>query len=542
MFESDDDDFTLSPSSKLSEMFNAPVGADTTLSYKAPKQPRPPEAPKSNEPAAKIETPTGPPSSPSSVILATPVILWKLENGSNIPMGNYMLAIIGHQAKGVFEIILYQKTTIILVREILGSSVVFYKYPKQFVAFYDRVQQLWNMNFDKKDNLDNFLQHATKYNSRIVDKAEESHLGESKNAKNSPNVEAEATEPSSKQKLLSKITNYGQQVLPKAPQRTNRSDLSDSETESSSSERNLAKPAIAPRKLKKAPTNCGKSVASQHENALSLTSQNLANNNYFLPTTQLVPNTHSRTVYSTPLPDYSLSNFIVAQNAELKANLAEISAKLNSLTCSGNDNGPNLNDQSTLRTKIKCQSLKIDNLSSDLERSRTDLERTQMRLDEALEELAKASMYRAQVDLAELQEKALEVENLKEQLARKDEQLATCRSKIEELELANQGSEQRRGELSRECSELKESLDERAREVEELKRQYVGNVSLKKGQVEVAVKQALSDAFENVMEEVGRNESYDFNSMHGALSKNLKKTGFNLINFLLQDPSASGPS
>lgn len=438
------------------------------------------------------------------------------ENGSNSPMGKYMLAIIGQQAKGAFEIILYRETTKILVREILGNSMVLYKYPNNFVAFYDRTQQLWNLNFDKQENLDEFLQHATKCNSRVVDKAEGSDLG-----KHSPSVEAETTDSSSKQKLLSRITNYGQQVLPKAPQRANSSDLSDSETESSCSEQYLGKPAIAPRKFKKTPTNYGKGVVLPHENALSLTSQNVANNNYFLPT-----NTHM--VYSTPLLDYSMSNFIVAQNAELKANLAEISAKLSSLACSGYS-GANLNDQST---KIKCQSLKIDNLSSELETSRKDLLSTQTKLDEALDELAK--MEQAQ-DLSELQEKVFEVENLKDQLMRKNEQQAACSLKVEKLELANKESELKREELSRECVELKDRLDERVRELEELRQQSIGKVCLEEGQVEVAVKKALNAAFGNIMEYFGENETYDFKTIQGVVSRNLKKTSGNLIKSLLQD-------
>ncbi|CAG9772989.1 unnamed protein product [Ceutorhynchus assimilis] len=504
MLETDDDDFTLTPSSTLSAIFEAtPEDISPSLSYKAPKQPKAPEnsAPKNSE-------------AQSSVILAKVITLWKLNNGKNISMGKYMVAVIGNSTTNLYDIIVYQDKTKILIRLTLGPSLSFFKYPNNFVAFYDANKQLWNINFDDLQAKNEFLDCVTKYDSIVIEQVEKT------------------TSP--KEKILSRISKMGQPILP-----------AKTEQIASDSESSLSSDPLPPKPTRKLKRNLGNQLAPVYnENYQHL----MSNNNQMMLNNQgsIYPVAHT-------IPDYGLGSFMIAQNAELKTNLAEINSKLNSVLGNGDKNG---ND---LKSKIKCQNLKIDNLTSDLNKSRKafeDLHRKYVELDD------QKHMYEAQV--ATLKEKLLkmeafenEVEVLKQQILEnnkveelnlkiinyqetinkaelelkdKDKKIEIQNLKLKDFEEYYKETEN----VKKENVDLKQKLEDLTRKLDKDKSKNDNSWVLDKYIINKLVKEGMNQAYADIMANFEENdeEYYSFGEIQSVLLENLKKTSYTLMNSL----------
>lgn len=314
------------------------------------------------------------------------------ENGKNRSLGKFMVAIIKNNPTGLHDMIIYQKKDFILIRVVLGKSLTFFKYPNNFLAFNDYSSQLWNLNFTSTLDLDTFTEFVSKQDCIIVDQTSESIVEREPVATShniSPPGQNEKTD--SKARILSKITKVGQSILPRTIERTKSSELSESSSESSSNDLPPVKPTVAPRKSRR--TLLESKTLSPIVPDTTTTTLSHMSNNYFIPHNNnqiaLNPPNTTNLVYAQPMPDLGFGNFLVAQNAELKANLAEINMKLNSVLQSRDSNGnvKEHDDSSSFQTKIKCQKLKIDNLTTELERCRRSLQKMEEQYKEKCEEL-----------------------------------------------------------------------------------------------------------------------------------------------------------
>ncbi|XP_066147312.1 uncharacterized protein [Euwallacea fornicatus] len=543
MFETDDDDFVLAPNSKLSSIFNTfsthSEEGKSSLVYKAPKQPKP------DEPIHTTKQSKNPlQNTQSSVVLANVIHLWKSENGKNVTMGRYMVAVIENPTVSSFELIAYQQKDKILIRETLGEVLTFYKYSNNFIAFTDRHKHVWNLSFDNTERFEAFIQCVSKHNCRIIDnilrsthkEENTSSIKDSLETKEIPN----STESSSKDKILSRITKLGQPILPRRLERSKSSELSDSETESSSSDPLPVKSVVAPSKAKRNLNTQDKSLAPVlPENNIPL------NNNIFVPNNHLMLNhQNSALVYTQPLPDLGFGNYIVAQNAELKANLAEINLKLNRVLNNRDKNGNCGEDVTALQTRIKCQNLKIDNLSTDYQRTRADFEILKRRYDEKCQELEKSLSAKQQVDVLEVELVSLrEAANNEELLLQRINELKGKVSELEKL-IASLNERNRVAEssnanyieLQKESENLRLQVEEQKLKINQLQQklstQKENSQVFDKEKINRVVKESMNEAYRGIVESFDDGRTYSLSDIHLVLLENLKKTSYHLINSL----------
>lgn len=312
------------------------------------------------------------------------------ENGKNRSLGKFMVAIIKNNPTGLHDMIIYQKKDFILIRVVLGTSVTFFKYPNNFLAFNDYNSQLWNLNFNSTSDLETFTEFVSKQDCVVVDQTSESIAEKDESVVRSNNISAtcQNEKTDSKARILSKITKVGHSILPITIERTKSSELSDSSSDSSSTDSPPLKPTVAPRKSRTSSVE-NKTLSPIVPITTTTTLSNMSNN-YFIPhsNNQIALNP-TNLVYAQAMPDLGFGNFLAAQNAELKANLAEINMKLNSVLQSRDSNGniKERDESSSLQTKIKCQKLKIDNLATELERCRKSLQKMEAQYKEKCEEL-----------------------------------------------------------------------------------------------------------------------------------------------------------
>ncbi|KAL1506131.1 hypothetical protein ABEB36_005553 [Hypothenemus hampei] len=554
MFD-EDDDFTFSPNSKLSTIFNTSTmvqSNNSSLTYKAPKQPKPTNI---NEKPSEIPNSDVPTQTQTTVFIAKVVTLWKLHNDKNVPLGKYMIAIIGNALKDLYDMIAYQDKTKLLLREPLGKSFTFYKYPDQFLSFYDNEMQLWNANFSNSEDINSFLSFASKIGCAIVNKTEatvkkSNSLNDSslEIEKSDEKREVEKNKSSSKEKILSRITKMGQPILPKPLGRSKSSDLSDSEGESSCSDPTINKPVVAPRKFKRNTNNQEKALTPlvTSENSNNLPRHTPLNTNFLLPSSQVLLNPQNPgVIYSTPLPDYNLGNLLMSQNAELKSNLTEINMKLNNLL---NTNGPDKNgnrDDNGLITKIKCQSLTIDNLSSDLRYAEQQLNEYKKKYEEKLQEL---NVEQAKVkNLKELESELTalrntsginlalenEVESFKRELALKCTEIEGQNDRLALLETSLSASETLKEELLKDNNDLKVQLDRQMITIKELEETVNGNADKEK--INKIVRESMNEAFGEIMANFNDADKYSSDNIQRVLLDNLKKTSFKLMKSLSQN-------
>ncbi|XP_066252119.1 putative leucine-rich repeat-containing protein DDB_G0290503 isoform X2 [Euwallacea similis] len=459
-------------------------------------------------------------------------------------MGRHMVAIIDNPTISSFDLIAYQQKDKILIRETLGEALAFYKYSNNFIAFTDRHKHVWNLSFDNIESFEAFIQCVCKHNSPIIDNISKSAQKEESTSSIKTSLETKeitnSKEQSSKDKILSRITKLGQPILPKRLERSKSSELSDSETETSSSDPLPVKPVVAPRKAKRNLNSQDKSLAP-----VLLENNNPLNNNIFVPNNHLMLNHQNPAlVYTQPLPDLNFGNYIVAQNAELKANLAEINLKLNRVLNNRDNNGNCSEDVTALQTRIKCQNLKIDNLSTDYQRMRSDFEILKEKYDQKCQELDKSLTTKKQVDVLEAELVSLRetakneelllqrINELKGKLSEHEELIASLNERNSVVE----GNNANQIELQKESENLRLQVEEQKLKIDQLqlklKKQEENAQMLDKEKINRVVKESMNKAYRGIMENFDDRETYSLSDIHSALLENLKNTSYTLINSL----------
>ncbi|XP_050293267.1 uncharacterized protein LOC126733880 [Anthonomus grandis grandis] len=564
MFDTDDEDFTLSPSSKLASIFGLSTGSEdsnTSLTYKAPKQPKPTSnnAVDLNQTVMKNKLDEGQTQPLSSVIFAKVITLWKADNGKNKLMGKYMVALTSNPIKSVTELMIYQDKTKILIRETLDKSLIFVKYQNNFIAFCDSQKKLWNLSFDTVENKEIFLQHIENCHCIL----QEQNNNGNKDETDDTNPTQVSTKPeissdikssdATKEQILSRVTKMGQPILPRMVELHKSSEVSDYESESSCTE--TVKPVTVPRKLRKTPGSTEKAltVAPIVPEVNNRTySMPFANNNYYVPQNQMM---HAQNptglVYSQSMPDYGLSHFLINQNAELKASLAEINAKLNNAFISSDKNGNSCEETSVLKSKIKCQSLKIDNLNSELQKMHKKFQDLSIKYEDKCKELMEAKATKEQSGLLEselifLRDKVKQADILQERLEKLENDVKIKDDKMNLLNVDLNSIEQQLLEaktqneiLLTKNSELNERLQQTLLELDEQRKQTCVNEGennmnpLNKEKVSKIIKDSMNEAFRGIMGSFSDDKSYETREIQAVLMQNLLDTSFKLINSFL---------
>ncbi|XP_076258001.1 uncharacterized protein LOC143195039 isoform X1 [Rhynchophorus ferrugineus] len=549
MFEIDDDDFTPSSSSNLFSIFNTQsLEHNANLSYKAPKQPRPTEN-KPNDLIDKNEN-------QSSVILAKVIHLWKLENGESKLQGKHIVAIIGKQGQENNELIVYKEKTNILIRETLNKTMSFFKYSNNFIGFYDRTRCFWNLGFMTIEEYDSFLKELPKQKCIIVlNTSENSNETSDTERTKQPhqtvdiNKSLESPEIQQKNEVLTRITKMGQPILPKTIIENKYTTFqSDSETESSYSD---TKPSVTPRKFKKSngvlherkflntPTS---------ENKLVLSTE-LSNNNQMLGNNHMMLYPQGMVLTQT-MPEY-MNNFLIAQNAELKSNIAEINMKL-STVLSNQGSGHNINREEfkQAKSKVKCLNLKIENLTMELDQLKNEHQDLKKSYNNKCKELCDeqerafgANSLSVEVNFLKnkLNEKEKEIELLKSEIDDKNEFIEKQNIDMQRLEKYHKENEIYKSILSSEIDELKSKLDDahlkineyedKCKEQQELLNNYSKNsiTSSTSNDSSKIIKETMNEAFTSIMNCFDESESYSYKCIQNIILANLKHSSLSLI-------------
>ncbi|KAJ8935941.1 hypothetical protein NQ314_012563 [Rhamnusium bicolor] len=396
MFDNSDDyDFNPSGSSKLASLFDNPVVPDnlnSSLTYTAPKQPKTKKEVESNEPAkSKPQT---------SLLLAKVVSLWKLENKDYKTLGKHGLAIIGSSDLNIFEIIVYREKNNILLRKKISNSCSFYNQKDSYSSFYDNENQNWLVKFESISDQSKFCKEIQCYGANIINNMEEtsqkkektSSVTNKENLLTKPDiapkllqsaeydVEEVNSDSSGSQKranILSRMAKMGQQILPNQILKNTSTDISDSELDDSKHDRK-----IPPRKFKRS-IHTEKNIAHKEESAPQTYLENQmvpsqSNNCNYPP---LFPPGMSPVLFNQPLAFDGYNNYIATQNSELKMNLAQISAKLDS-ALSGNNTYQDKFEDRALKSKIKALQLKSENLQAMVQRYEEKYNDLQTKYDE----------------------------------------------------------------------------------------------------------------------------------------------------------------
>lgn len=550
MFETDDDDFNPSSSKNLFSIFNNVSSPDdnASLSYKAPKQP------KSND---LVDSEKAKQENQSSIVLAKVINLWKSELGTNKLVGKHIVAVIGNSTQKLYEMILYKEKTNILIRQILNDSFNLYKYPKNFIGFYDSSNFFWSLSFANEEDCENFIKEASKQNCQVIDKCTENKLVKEPELVQIQNdvplaLNENSEDSKTKTDILSRITKMGQPILPKSTfERKINTEPSDSETESSYSDSKIVKPTAVPRKLKKVQSQIQSKTFSNsvHPDNTAL-SPFITNNAQMLPNHNQMMLHHPGLMVSQPVPDYSVNNFLIAQNTELKTNISEINMKLNSLLSNQNVVGQNTDDSKELKSTVKCLKLKIENLSSDLEKATRECTQLRKEYKEKCEELAleqiknnESQSLNTEIGYLKqcLAEREKDIDLLKLELKGKTDVIESQQLRLNESEKYYEENRIYKENVSVQIEELEKKLeeantklleqDEHCRKIEtELKNKSVQNESLNNIDYNQIVKETMNDAFTDIMEHFNENEKYSFIDIQKIVLKKLKQASLTLIN------------
>lgn len=479
------------------------------------------------------------------------------ENAISKLLGKHIVAIIGKQGQENHELIVYKEKTNILIRETLNETVSFFKYTNNFIGFYDRTRCFWNLNFLTTEEYDSFLMELSKHRCAIILKTSE-NCSESNDIEKTKELHAidkknliqktpDSSELQQKNEILSRITKMGQPILPKNIVESKYvASQSDSETESSFSD---TKPTVTPRKFKK----CNgvlherKFINSpNNENKLVLSTE-LSSNNQILGNNHMMMYPQGMFL-SQPMPEYNMNNFLIAQNAELKNNIADINLKLSTML---SNQGGNMNSEEfkEAKSRVKCLNLKIDNLTTELDRLQKEHQDLKKSYNNKCKELSEEqekvlTINTLSVDIDFVKNKILdnnkEIELLKMELSKKNELIEEQKVDVERLENYRKESETYKGVLSREIDELKLKLDEDCRKLKEYedkceKQQALlanfssNNIAPNTIDSSKIIKGTMNATFTSIMSSFDENESYNYKYIQDTILTNLKHSSLRLI-------------
>ncbi|XP_075230162.1 FK506-binding protein 15-like isoform X2 [Lycorma delicatula] len=153
---SEDDDFSpySSNSKKLAFLFeksSVTTGGNSSLMYKAPKQPRNQQHQDDHAKAVSstsLRSQVHSSDSCLSLILLKVVQTFKLENNEYKSQGKLGAAILGNSNGNHYQLILYKEKTSVVAQAVLTSQFWFAVQPNNYTTFYDKHKILWSILFD----------------------------------------------------------------------------------------------------------------------------------------------------------------------------------------------------------------------------------------------------------------------------------------------------------------------------------------------------------------------------------------------------------
>lgn len=477
-------------------------------------------------------------------------------------IGQFGLALIGSTDLNLYEIIGYNDKRNLIFRVTL-NNLIFCNQKDNFSTFCDNDSQRWLVQFEGNDQLE-FTKDLEVCGAKIITNAEENQLKtsnlESQNSKpelmpkplvmaDKPDVQSDSSGSQRKADILNRMAKMGQQILPKVASKTTTSSDSDSELkEPLTNRRNVS------RKFKR---NVQEKPFPKEEVL------HVPNENQVLPiqsgTISNYQNTPGAVAYPSSTGLDLFSNFILLQNTELKINLAQISAKLDSIVNKEDSRNTETGD-GKLKSKIKALELRSENLEEALQKSESKYILLKEKYDNLLMEKQKeGEMEMKENEIKKLQEIIAKLTSVCETNQKKLTDYQTteanaeqCRTKIEEYEEIIETQKLKLKEFEELCKQNKDSkelqatIDKLNAKMENLKLkqkdhdEYYKHIELEKqnrGKINnnnlnlmgEMVKRYINDMYQSVLDDFDQDETFTFKEIQGIVAKNLKDTTFKII-------------
>lgn len=303
---------------------------------------------------------------------------------------------IGNDALGTYNLILYKDKQNILTRAKLSTKFLFTLSENSFSTFYDDSNQNWLVHFDSTTELEEFTQAIKRRGAKIIDNSKENikvndakelyakkdthevETVESHTKENDGNMLSDSSGTQIKADILSRMARMGQPILP-ALALKNASDISDSESDTN---KMTKKPIRKPRRNIPSTETTPKQSETTKTNLLNnydVTQQPVAT--YQGTPGPMVPvqstlqyqNYPGQVVIAQPTvsPSYDPVNIFLSetrtQNTEIRMSLAELSSKLDEVLGKVRKEDVQTKEEKVLQTKIKALELQAMNLTKDLQ-------------------------------------------------------------------------------------------------------------------------------------------------------------------------------
>ncbi|XP_044258420.1 uncharacterized protein LOC123007281 [Tribolium madens] len=392
----DDYDFAPSSSSNLASLFgnSSPHSETASLTYTAPKQPKP-----GNNSDVKNETP----KVESSVFCARVVHVWKLTDGKYQLLGKHGLAVIGSTAQNSYEIILYKEQRNVIMRAKISARFEVNLKKDEFASLYDNMQENWLIKFNNNDDCMAVMNVIEKFGGVVNPIVPNVPASEKQDLKNTE--ELATPENKAKADILSRIAKMGQSILPSKDLDTDNESVESTDYTVSS---------CAPKPSFK---------ENQHVSSTSAVIQ---------PSQQIqnVPNTF---VMSHPMVYDPLNLFYAenrAHNSEVRINLSQISDKLNQII-SLVDSDKSNDNSNNLKSKLKVLELRNENLLRELGSSQEENAKLKLQLKEYHSSVKDEEQSKLELRLLEEQE-AVKIEKLDKEIRTHKDEIAALTQIVEE--------------------------------------------------------------------------------------------------------------
>lgn len=516
------------------------------------------------------------------------------ENNDYVALGKHGLAVIGSSDRNIYELIGYKEKTNILFRININNSFSFYNQKDNFSTFYDSDSLNWLVKFEGNDQ-EEFTKIFELYDVKIINKINSSETTTSKSLDtekvmtapkpelpqkpvlNTNKDDSQSDSSGSKQRanILNRMAKMGHAILPKSDIKNTSTELSDSDEEKTHERR------IPPRQIKKA---AAERISKQIIN--SNTESNLMNDKIqqqILPNemfhSQMLPNhiynpnivpsqaiCNPSQLYNPQLipstmyhPNWNndgLNQYIIAQNTELKLNLAQISNKLDTVLNTKKTDFEEV-DKNVLLSRLKTMKLKTENLESSLQNSEeqySTLKSKYTKIEEKLQntvgmesknkeiEILEKTISALKVNLVESQEKydsnKSEIKLLENKVKELDEIIEAQKQQLQEYENLNK-EENNVAELNETIEDLNKSIDilklkqkdledyfEKS-EAEKKETTQINNTKIKS--LDEIVKRHMNDMYQSILDNFQEEGSYNFSNIQMSVAKSLKVTSFKII-------------
>lgn len=487
----------------------------------------------------------------------------------------------------------------------ISNIFTFYNQTDNFSSFYDCNSSNWLLKFESQDQDEftkaleacgvNIVQPSDTY-SEITTKVQKPELSEKPvfDNVNKEDLLSDSSESKQRANILNRMARMGQAILPKPEMKNTSTELSDSDFDEKAHERRIPPQQVkraATEKIKQGTTEkLQQTIQSSNLESKVMSNSNIVDNNQQyqslsneLSNSQTFPNqlynnqiVPSQVLYNTQQVSNQLMNpqiipsqmyhpnwandgynqYIIAQNAELKINLAQISAKLDTALNLKRTDDEDV-DKMVLLSRLKTIKLKTENLEKALQKSEESnclLRRKNEELETELQNtsgvesknkeiyILENTVSELKLKLQETQEKSqkiiLEIKTWKTKAKEQEDVIEMQRNQLKEYSKLQNENENIQ-ELNETISSLNETVDILKLKLKDFEEYYEKTESEKKvaaqadnnnvKSFEGIVKRHMNEMYQSILDDFESTESHTYSEIQKSIARHLKTASFKII-------------